>query len=192
MYLYKHPIFKNYACDNSGNIINLKTGCIRKTHTPQSGYKEIKIRNNHILVHRFVWEAYNNEVIPKGYEVHHINKNCKDNHPSNLEVLTIQEHRNWHKKGTGTKMTFTDIINEAFKYYKITDNSIERGSVVLKNSNFVDMVINEINFNAISYGGDECLEWGFNVNSLGDYVVISPFKKRGNKNALHNAFGEHS
>lgn len=75
-------------------------------------------------------------------------------------------------------MTFTDIFNEAFKYYGITDNSIKRGSVVLKNSNFVDMVINEINFTAISYGVKECLEWGFNVNSLGDYVVISPFKKR--------------
>lgn len=75
-------------------------------------------------------------------------------------------------------MTFTDIINEAFKYYKITDNSIERGSVVLENSNFVDMVINEINFTSISCGVKERLEWGFNVNSLGDYVVISPFKKR--------------
>lgn len=75
-------------------------------------------------------------------------------------------------------MNFTDIINEAFKYYEITDNSIERGSVVLKNSDFVDMVINEINFTTISYGITERLEYGFNVNTLGDYVVISPFKKR--------------
>lgn len=103
MYLYKHPIFTNYACDNSGNIINLQTGCIRKTHTPQSGYKEIKIRNIHILVHRFVWEAFNNEVIPKGYEVNHINKNCKDNRPCNLEILTIREHRILHKKGSASK-----------------------------------------------------------------------------------------
>lgn len=103
MYLYKHPIFHNYACDNSGNIINLETGCIRKSHTPQSGYKEIKIKNVHILAHRFVWEAYNNEIIPNGYEVNHINKNCKDNRPNNLEALTIREHRNLHKKGTGGK-----------------------------------------------------------------------------------------
>lgn len=103
MYLYKHPIFTDYACDNSGNIINLGTGCIRKTHTPQSGYKEIKIKNVHILVHRFVWECYNNEVIPKGYEVNHINKNKRDNRPCNLEVLTIKEHRNLHKKGSASK-----------------------------------------------------------------------------------------
>lgn len=75
-------------------------------------------------------------------------------------------------------MIFTDVINEAFKYYKITDNFIESGSVVLKNSNFADMVINEINFTAKSFGLDDRLERGFNVNSFGDYVVISPFKKR--------------
>lgn len=76
-------------------------------------------------------------------------------------------------------MNFTDVINEAIKYYKITDNFIESGSVVLKNSNFADMLINEINFTAKSFGLDDRLERGFNVNSFGDYVVISPFKKRG-------------
>jgi hypothetical protein len=75
-------------------------------------------------------------------------------------------------------MTFTNIINEAFKYHKITDNFIETGSVVLKNSSFVDSLINEVNFTAKSFGLEERLERGFNVNSLGDYVVISPFKKR--------------
>lgn len=75
-------------------------------------------------------------------------------------------------------MTFTNIINEAFKYYKITDKFIESGSVVLKNSNFVDLFINEVNFTAKSFGLKERLERGFNVNSLGDLVVVSPFKKR--------------
>ncbi len=75
-------------------------------------------------------------------------------------------------------MSFTDIFNETFKYYKITDNFMENGSVVLKNSNFVDTIINEVNFTAESFGLDERLERGFNVNSLGDLVVISPFKKR--------------
>lgn len=75
-------------------------------------------------------------------------------------------------------MNFTDVINEAFKYYKITDKFIESGSIVLKNSNFVDSVIIEVNFTAKSFGLDDQLERGFNVNSLGDYVVISPFKKR--------------
>lgn len=75
-------------------------------------------------------------------------------------------------------MSFTDIINEAFKFYKITGNFVESGSVVMKNTNFVDGFINEVNFTAESFGLDDRLERGFNVNSLGDYVVISPFKKR--------------
>lgn len=75
-------------------------------------------------------------------------------------------------------MKFSDIINEAFKYYKITDNSIDSGSVVFKNSNFVDSFINEVNFTAESLGLNERLERGFNVNSIGDYVVVSPFKER--------------
>lgn len=75
-------------------------------------------------------------------------------------------------------MTFTQIINEAFKYYGITDNFTNQGSIVLRNSNFVDTVINEVNFTAKSFGLGDHLERGFNVNSLGDYVVISPFKKR--------------
>lgn len=103
MYLYKHPFFTDYACDNSGNIINLTSGTIRATWTPKCGYEEVKIKGVHILVHRFVWEAVNNEVIQKGYEVNHINKNKHDNRPNNLEVLTIQEHRILHKKGTGAK-----------------------------------------------------------------------------------------
>lgn len=76
-------------------------------------------------------------------------------------------------------MNFTDVINEAFKYYKITDKFIESGSIVLKNSNFVDNFIIEVNFIAECYDINDLLERGFNVNSIGDLVVISPFKKRG-------------
>ncbi len=75
-------------------------------------------------------------------------------------------------------MKFVDIINETFKFYEITDNFIETGSVVFKDSNFIDSLINEVNFTAKAYNVVERLERGFNVNSIGDYVVISPFKER--------------
>lgn len=75
-------------------------------------------------------------------------------------------------------MNFTDVINEAFNYYKITDKFIESGSIVMKNSNMVDSFIDEVNFTSECYGINDRLERGFNVNSLGDYVVISPFKRR--------------
>lgn len=75
-------------------------------------------------------------------------------------------------------MNFTDVINEAFNYYKITDKFIESGSIVMKNSNMVDSFIDEVNFTSECYGINDRLERGFNVTSLGDYVVISPFKRR--------------
>lgn len=78
-------------------------------------------------------------------------------------------------------MKFSDILTSTLRYYDIISDSefIETGSVVMKNSNFVDSFIDEVNFTAKTFGLDDRLERGFNVNSLGDYVVISPFKKRG-------------
>lgn len=75
-------------------------------------------------------------------------------------------------------MTFTRIINDIFEHYGVITEYATVGSVVLKNSNFIDSLINEVNFTAKSFGLDERLERGFNVTSLGDYVVVSPLKKR--------------
>lgn len=75
-------------------------------------------------------------------------------------------------------MTFTRIINDIFKDYGVINEYATVGSVVLKNSNFIDSLIDEVNFTAKSFGLDERLERGFNVTSLGDYVVVSPLKKR--------------
>lgn len=77
-------------------------------------------------------------------------------------------------------MTFTQIINESLHYYHIIDEDdhIENGSIKMMNSSFTELFMTEINFTAKSFGLDDRLERGFNVNSLGDYVVISPFKKR--------------
>ena len=43
------------------------------------------------LMHRYVWEFYNGK-IPKGYELHHKNKDKTDNRISNLELYTKSEH----------------------------------------------------------------------------------------------------
>lgn len=77
-------------------------------------------------------------------------------------------------------MTFTQIINSALQYYLIIneDDYIKKDSIILKNSNFINLFLNDVNFTAECYEVNERLDWGFNVNSLGDYVVISPFKKR--------------
>lgn len=77
-------------------------------------------------------------------------------------------------------MTFTQIINESLHYYHIIDEDahIENGSIKMRNSTFIELFMTEINFTAKSFGIKERLEWGFNVNRLGSFVIISPFKKR--------------
>lgn len=75
-------------------------------------------------------------------------------------------------------MTFSDILTSTLRYYDIIndDEYIKSGSVVMRNSNFVDSFIDEVNFTAECYELADRLERGFNVNSIGDFVVISPFK----------------
>ena len=49
-----------------------------------------------IRLHRYVWEKYNGE-IPKGYHIHHKDKNKFNNNIENLEMLTASEHEKLHE-----------------------------------------------------------------------------------------------
>ena len=49
----------------------------------------------HIRLHRYVWEYYNG-TIPKGYEVHHIDRNKDNNDISNLQLISKKEHMKLH------------------------------------------------------------------------------------------------
>lgn len=44
-------------------------------------------------------KKYGHTCIPRGYVVHHINGNPKDNRVENLEFLTLSEHFSLHQKG---------------------------------------------------------------------------------------------
>lgn len=48
-----------------------------------------------IRLHRYVWEYYHGK-IPDGYEVHHIDRDKDNNDPSNLQLLTKEEHMKLH------------------------------------------------------------------------------------------------
>ena len=59
--------------------------------------RNIKAQEHHLVA----CEKYGITEIPKGYIVHHIDENKTNNHPDNLEMMTISEHmrlhNNWHK-----------------------------------------------------------------------------------------------
>ena len=48
-------------------------------------------------MHVYVWEYYNG-IVPKGFQVHHIDEDKSNNNISNLELLSITEHLSFHGK----------------------------------------------------------------------------------------------
>lgn len=56
-------------------------------------------KNGYVLMHRLVMENELGRMLEDGEEVHHKDRNRKNNHPSNLEVLTMLEHRKVHATG---------------------------------------------------------------------------------------------
>lgn len=48
-------------------------------------------------LHRAIWEYYKGE-IPKGYEIHHIDRNKDNNNIDNLQLLSKKEHLETHSK----------------------------------------------------------------------------------------------
>lgn len=47
---------------------------------------------NYVYEHIVNWEKANNQTLPEGYVIHHINGDKKDNHPSNLLALPKTGH----------------------------------------------------------------------------------------------------
>ena len=92
-----HPIYSHYGYDLENNqIVHIPTNRPVKQIQINSGYCLCMVSNGthqkSILGHRFVWEC-NNDVIPKGYEIDHIDKNKTNNHISNLRCVTRNENR---------------------------------------------------------------------------------------------------
>lgn len=56
-------------------------------------------------LHRVVWEAFNGE-IPDGCHIHHRDGDRANNHPSNLELLTPDEHRKEHAPESAERLRY--------------------------------------------------------------------------------------
>ena len=93
---YIHPIYNNYGCSTDGYIINCKRLVPRKGNLQFNGYLCTSVYNQNgkktYLSHRFIWEAVNQQLIPDGYQIHHINNDKQDNSTDNLELVTRQKN----------------------------------------------------------------------------------------------------
>lgn len=93
----QHEEFKNYLVDEHGNIYSKLSGFDNGI-----GYRLYKLTNNdgekvYQLGHRFTYEAWNEEKIKDGYEIHHKNHIRDDNHIDNLAEVTRSENQRMKK-----------------------------------------------------------------------------------------------
>jgi len=51
---------------------------------------------NEARKHRRVWMDFWQELIPKGFDIHHKDHNHKNNDPLNLELMTHEDHTKYH------------------------------------------------------------------------------------------------
>ena len=128
---YCHPIYSNYGCSKDGYIINCKRLVPRKGRLNLTGYLETTVRSDDCKIkiyksHRFLWESINQQIIPDGYQIHHINNNKQDNSIENLELVTRQEnmiYANNERCGkTISKKQNVEIKCNMFYYHNIYTN----------------------------------------------------------------------
>ena len=91
-----HPVYKKYAANEDGEIMNIRLRKARKGYFNQNGYFRISIflaknRYKSYLSHRFVYECFYG-LIEKNKQINHINSIRLDNRLKNLEVVTASEN----------------------------------------------------------------------------------------------------
>lgn len=83
----EHPNYKGVIDDGNGYLMCLKPN-----------WYTGRINSNYVFVHTVVMcEALSITELPKGFVIHHINGDKKDNNISNLALLTIGAHSKLHQ-----------------------------------------------------------------------------------------------
>ena len=127
---YCHPIYTNYGSSKDGYIINCKRLKPRKGRLRLDGYLGTSVCNQNskkkYQAHRFIWEAVNQQIIPDGMEINHINNDKQDNSINNLELVTRQQnmiYKGNECKGMKYKSTQNvEIKCDVFYYHPVYTN----------------------------------------------------------------------
>jgi len=110
-----------YWVSNLGSIASMFNPCgsLRKVphilsqNKSTNGYKTIRFKGKHILVHRVVANEFIGPVV--GKIVHHKNGIRFVNHMANLEITSISNN---NKHGFKTRKLNKKIITEMIRYYR--------------------------------------------------------------------------
>lgn len=77
---------------------------LKKLEDNGRGYYRVDIKGDYYLIHKLVMELFSyNRIDNQEYEVHHKDRNTKNNNINNLEYQTIAEHRKLHNKERKSK-----------------------------------------------------------------------------------------
>lgn len=82
-----------YYATKDGRIINMSKK-IELTQSPSGKYFRVNLAygvNKKVLVHRFIWEAFNGE-IPEGWDIDHIDSDPSNNCLNNLQPLNHSDN----------------------------------------------------------------------------------------------------
>lgn len=83
-------------------------------------YLSNSINGKRYRLHRYIYQKYNGE-IPKGYDIHHIDKNKDNNEIENLQLLERNMHKQKHAK---------DITKEQREFYRKNMNEKARPKAI--------------------------------------------------------------
>lgn len=106
--------FNDYLVNEDGKIFSKKTNKEIVSATNQTGYVLYCLLDNEgkkqtVYAHRAVYEAFVGEIID-GYEINHIDCNKKNNHYTNLNLLTHKENCNYNRDKSNNR--FCKLIDE--------------------------------------------------------------------------------
>lgn len=91
--------YNNYEINNFGQVKSLKNKKILKTRlNKNNGYLIVNLGSNPKLIHRLLYESFNNYIIKEDECIHHINGNKLDNTLNNLKLMKKIDHNILHNK----------------------------------------------------------------------------------------------
>ena len=117
-------------CSNQGPRTTISNGDYLMTQAPV-GYPGKIVKGHYAYDHHVAWWLKTGIAVPKGYVVHHINGDRKDNSPDNLECLSNSEHVRQHQKPAKRKLVQCSVCGKSFlRRVRVLRAKEKAGSVI--------------------------------------------------------------
>ena len=98
--MFKHPYIPKYKASRNGEGYNSRG--VKVNSSPVNGYLKFSIRiygkPTKYPLHKFVWEAYNDEDADDLCKIIHLDGNNLNNKPSNLKQVLNEASNPWQKE----------------------------------------------------------------------------------------------